>query len=76
MKAAIIKKYGSANNISIQDNIEKPIPRDHEVLIQIQATALNPFDIETRRGDFKIFTPPQKKRKSNFDGTRFFGRNR
>jgi NADPH:quinone reductase-like Zn-dependent oxidoreductase len=43
MKASIRRKYGSPNQIKIE-NIEKPIPKDHEVLIKVYATTVNRTD--------------------------------
>ena len=43
MKASIRRKYGSPNQIKIE-KIEKPIPKDDEVLIKIYATTVNRTD--------------------------------
>lgn len=43
MKASIRRKYGSPNQIKIE-SIEKPIPKDNEVLIKIYATTVNRTD--------------------------------
>jgi len=43
MKASIRRKYGSPNQIKIE-NIEKPIPKDHEVLIKVYTTTVNRTD--------------------------------
>lgn len=43
MKCAIRRKYGSPNQI-IFENIEKPIPKDNEVLIKVYATTVNRTD--------------------------------
>ena len=43
MKASIRKKYGSPNQIKIE-NIENPIPNDNEVLIKVHATTVNLTD--------------------------------
>jgi len=43
MKASIRRKYGSTNQINIE-NIEKPIPKDNEVLIKVYATTVNRTD--------------------------------
>lgn len=43
MKASIRRKYGSPNQIKIE-NIEKPIPKDNEVLIKVYAATVNRTD--------------------------------
>jgi NADPH:quinone reductase-like Zn-dependent oxidoreductase len=43
MKATIRRKYGSSNLIKIE-KIEKPVPKDNEVLIKVYATTVNRTD--------------------------------
>ena len=43
MKASTRRKYGKPNQIKIE-NIEKPIPKDNEVLIKVYATTVNRTD--------------------------------
>lgn len=43
MKAALRRKYGSPSQIKIEA-IEKPIPKDNEVLIKVYATTVNRTD--------------------------------
>ncbi len=43
MRAAIRRKYGPPSQISIED-IERPMPNDHEVLVKISATTVNRTD--------------------------------
>ncbi|MEB8330206.1 NAD(P)-dependent alcohol dehydrogenase [Flavobacteriaceae bacterium KMM 6897] len=43
MKASIRRKYGSSNLIKIE-NIEKPVPKDNELLIKVHATTVNRTD--------------------------------
>ena len=43
MKASIRRSYGSQEQIKIED-IEKPIPKDNEVLIKVHATTVNRTD--------------------------------
>ena len=43
MKASIRRRYGLPNQIKVE-NIEKPIPKDNEVLIKVFATTVNRTD--------------------------------
>ena len=43
MNASIRRKYGSPNQIKVE-SIDKPIPKDHEVLIKVYATTVNRTD--------------------------------
>jgi NADPH:quinone reductase-like Zn-dependent oxidoreductase len=40
MKALCVSKYGPLDDLFLQD-VEKPIPKDHEVLIKVKATSVN-----------------------------------
>ncbi len=43
MKASIRRRYGSPNQVKIED-IKKPLPNDNEVLIKVHATTVNRTD--------------------------------
>jgi NADPH:quinone reductase-like Zn-dependent oxidoreductase len=49
MKAAIYTRYGSADVVRIMD-VEKPVPKDNEVLIKVRAASVNPLDWHFMRG--------------------------
>lgn len=49
MKAIIYKKYGSADQLKLAD-VQKPVPKNGEVLIKIYATSLNASDVEYLHG--------------------------
>src|SRR5512142_3184075 len=43
MKAIVYSEFGDADVLRLQE-IEKPVPKDNEVLIQVRAAALNHLD--------------------------------
>lgn len=51
MKAIVYHNNGSADVLKLQE-IEKPVPRDHEVLIKVRAASVNPFDCGMLRHPF------------------------
>ncbi|OAS16520.1 NAD(P)-dependent alcohol dehydrogenase [Paenibacillus oryzisoli] len=49
MKAVIYTKYGGPNELTYTE-MEKPHPKDHEVLIKVHAASLNSWDWDLLRG--------------------------
>ena len=49
MKAAVYTRYGSPDVVQIMD-VEKPVPKDGEVLIRVRAAAVNPLDWRIMKG--------------------------
>ncbi|WP_436236594.1 NAD(P)-dependent alcohol dehydrogenase [Paenibacillus sp. LjRoot153] len=49
MKAIIYTKYGSPNELTSTE-VEKPQPKDHEVLINVHAASINSWDWDLLRG--------------------------
>jgi NADPH:quinone reductase-like Zn-dependent oxidoreductase len=49
MKAAVNTKYGSPDAVTIQE-VEKPTPKDNEVLVKVHATSVNRTDCGFRSG--------------------------
>lgn len=56
MKAIQFNTYGDSSVLQLKE-IAKPVPKDHEVLIKVVATTINPFDIKNRSGVMKAFVP-------------------
>jgi len=55
MKAIIIQNFGHADNLTL-GNWEKPSPKSNELLVRVEASALNRADILQRQGKY----PPPK----------------
>ena len=49
MKAAVYTRYGPPDVVQITD-VEKPVPKDNEVLIKVRAASVNPYDWHFMRG--------------------------
>jgi NADPH:quinone reductase-like Zn-dependent oxidoreductase len=49
MKATVCTRYGSPDFVQIAE-VEKPIPKDKEVLIKVHAASVNPLDWHMKRG--------------------------
>src|SRR5262245_62083325 len=59
MKAIVYHHYGSADVLQLE-GIEKPVPKDEEVLIKVRAAALNPLDWRMMKGMPSIFRKMMK----------------
>jgi NADPH:quinone reductase-like Zn-dependent oxidoreductase len=53
MRAALYTKYGPPDVVQITD-VEKPVPKDSEVLIKVRAASLNPADGHLTRSPFPL----------------------
>jgi len=49
MKAVVYKEYGSPDVLQLKE-VEKPIPKNHEVLIKVHAASINSWDWEMLTG--------------------------
>ncbi len=49
MKAIVYTKYGSPDVLNLRE-VEKPAPKDHEVLVKVHAASANPADWHLIRG--------------------------
>jgi NADPH:quinone reductase-like Zn-dependent oxidoreductase len=56
VKAAVYRCYGSADVIRIE-NLAKPVPKDHDVLIRVHASSVNPLDWHYLRGEPYLIRP-------------------
>ncbi len=56
MKAVVLKAYGGAEQLSIEE-VEKPRPGPGEVLVKIAASSVNPIDWKLRSGAMRQMFP-------------------
>ena len=67
MKAVVCTKYGPPDVLQLKE-VEKPAPKDNEVLIKIYATTVNRTDTATLRAKpffARLFTGMFKPQKTN-----------
>lgn len=52
MKSAWFESFGSASDVLIVGEQDKPVPADGEVLVRLYTSAVNPSDVKKRAGSF------------------------
>jgi len=57
MKAAQIHEYGKADVLKMTADADKPRPKPGEVLVEVHAAGVNPFDWKVREGMMKDMMP-------------------
>lgn len=57
MKAAQLQKYGSQSDVVINPNADQPEPMLGQVLVEVRAAAVNPFDWKLCEGVYKDYIP-------------------
>lgn len=73
MKAILVTKYGSPEVLKLQE-VDKPVPKENEVLVKIEATVAAPPDCAFRKGEpvlTRLFTGLSKPK--NIPGDVFSG---
>jgi NADPH:quinone reductase-like Zn-dependent oxidoreductase len=53
MKAFVLRSYGSPDHLELAD-VDTPVPASDEVLVQVRATSVNPYDWHHLRGEPRI----------------------
>jgi NADPH:quinone reductase-like Zn-dependent oxidoreductase len=70
MKAIVYERYGPPDVLQLKE-VEKPVPKDNEILIRIYATPVNYGDITAR--NFKKNSPRKFRACLKNNVTRFIG---
>lgn len=57
MKAAVLTKIGNTSDVFKIQEVTKPIPKDHEILIKVSTFGLNYADVMARKGIYAAAPP-------------------
>ncbi|WP_298821488.1 NADP-dependent oxidoreductase [uncultured Roseibium sp.] len=68
MRAVFVEANGGPEALKIK-NVPKPTPGIDEVLVKVEAAAVNPFDVQVRRGDYAAYMPTPHKLGVDVSGT-------
>ena len=60
MKAAVYRRFGPPEVVVQVEDVEKPVPKDKEVLIRVRAASVNPLDCGLPKGGGRIVTGLRK----------------
>lgn len=55
MKAVVFDRYGSVEELQYRE-LEKPIAKSNELLVQVRASSVNPVDWKIRQGHLQLLT--------------------
>ncbi len=59
MKALRFATVGDIEKVLHVETVEIPVPRAGEVLIEVHAASINPFDVKNVQGSFPLATLPR-----------------
>lgn len=68
MRAIVAEQNGGPEVLQIKD-VPRPTPGIGEVLVKVEAAAVNPFDAQVRRGDYAAYMPTPFKMGVDVSGT-------
>ena len=76
MKAIVYSEYGSPDVLQVKE-VERPIPKDDEVLVKVHAASINSWDWDMLTGrpfEYRLFSGILKPTKTNILGSDIAGR--
>lgn len=50
LRAAVYSRYGPPDVVRVEE-VEKPVPKDDEILVRVRASSVNPYDLHFMRGE-------------------------
>lgn len=53
MKAVQISQYGASEVVEINEKVSVPLPKKGQILVEVYAASINPFDVKIRSGMLK-----------------------